>query len=627
MYSLRMLQRLFFITIAFFHIASASVTLKSQDESIVNFPIMYFNDVSGDMDIDVIAKTSFDTTIRSQFSLGYPLGDSWFKLTLHSDENNKNEKYILHFTEVFFSKVNFFRYENNGWVEEKSGFDVALKDRKIEDSSPSFFLNIKPGESKTYYIQAFTIFPRFGALEIFTPKEFIKHKEKNIILYMLYFGGMIMIFLFNAFLYLTLKDKLYGYYTMYVFFTTIWVFASSGWHLHTSLAPYSDALQTSAPLLIASLVLFSSTFLNIKSIMPRIYKMLLLFVWILIVLAVLINIDLVYYRYLTAVSTIVFSSLIYVAVVIWRKGSSQAGYYLLAISIFIVSMVFFTAMANGWISNHPLTRYGFLFASAIEIIIFSLMIANRFHLAQNETIKLQRDLIKIQNKDAKELEKLIQERTKNLDENNRLLSYEIKNKNVLLKELYHRVKNNLQVISSLLTLQSRRIKDEVTRSIFDETNQRIKAMAMIHEKLYKSDDLEAVDMRVYVLDLVENLKKSFQTSELTFKIDCDDFKLDLEKAVPMGLIINELVTNSIKYAFDEEDKNKIINIKMYMTEDDGFILEVYDNGKGTNLEAINEGFGFKLIESLASFQLKGKIESFNENGLRHKITFSKTLLI
>lgn len=225
------------------------------------------------------------------------------------------------------------------------------------------------------------------------------------------------------------------------------------------------------------------------------------------------------------------------------------------------------------------------------------------------------------------LEIKVMERTKKLDENNELLSLEIKNKNVLLRELYHRVKNNLQIVSGILSMQSRRIDDQMTKSIFDETNQRIKAMGMIHEKLYKSDDLEAVDMQVYVLDLVDNLKHSFQTKDLTFEIVCENFKLKLEGAVPMGLIINELVTNSIKYAFDETHVNKIISVKMYTMPDSKFILEVYDNGKGSDLEIVSKGFGFKLIEALASYQLKGIICSFNENGLHHKIIFSKEFLI
>lgn len=225
------------------------------------------------------------------------------------------------------------------------------------------------------------------------------------------------------------------------------------------------------------------------------------------------------------------------------------------------------------------------------------------------------------------LEIKVKERTKKLDENNQLLSWEIKNKNVLLRELYHRVKNNLQIVSSLLSMQSRRIGDKITKSIFDETNQRIKAMAMIHEKLYKSDDLEAVDMQVYALDLVDNLRQSFQTKDLTFEIVCENFKLKLEGAVPMGLIINELVTNSIKYAFDETYVKKIISVKMYSMSHNKFILEVYDNGKGADLETVSKGFGFKLIEALASYQLKGIICSFNENGLHHKIIFSKEFLI
>lgn len=225
------------------------------------------------------------------------------------------------------------------------------------------------------------------------------------------------------------------------------------------------------------------------------------------------------------------------------------------------------------------------------------------------------------------LEIKVQERTQKLDKKNELLSSEIKNKNVLLRELYHRVKNNLQIISGLLSLQSRRIEDKKTKSIFDETNQRIKAMAMIHEKLYQSNDLEAVDMQVYTLELVENLRRSFQMQDLTFEIVCENFKLNLENAVPMGLIINELVTNSIKYAFDDTHENKIISVKMYVMPKEKFMLEVYDNGKGADLDAVNKGFGFKLIESLASYQLKGIICSFNENGLHHQILFSKEFLI
>ncbi|MFA6195819.1 MAG: sensor histidine kinase [Sulfurimonas sp.] len=226
-----------------------------------------------------------------------------------------------------------------------------------------------------------------------------------------------------------------------------------------------------------------------------------------------------------------------------------------------------------------------------------------------------------------QLEIKVQERTQNVEKKNQRLSFEIKNKNVLLKELYHRVKNNLQIISGLLSLQSRRIQDKTTKSIFDETNQRIIAMAMIHEKLYQSNNLEAVDMQVYTLELVDNLRRSFQTKDLTFSIVCENFNLDLEKAVPMGLIINELVTNSIKYAFDETYSNKIISVKMYRVPEDKFILEVYDNGKGADLQSLHEGFGFKLIESLASFQLKGIISCFNENGLHHQIIFSKEFLI
>lgn len=616
-----MLIRIFLICISLFKIASASVILHNDTRVVEDFPIMYFNDASAKLSIDEIAATTFTNTINSQYSLGYLKGNNWFKITIKNDEQNENEKYILSFSETLCSKFNLFRHTENGWISEKNGLDVPLKNRQIEDIRPSFTINIKAGESVTYYIQTYIELARFGEFKIYSHAEFINNTRFFISLYMLYFGGIIMIFMFNAFLYFTLKDNLYGYYSLYVFFTGVWIFTISGFIQYTILDPYSHFMHKSAPLLVIFLFLFSNSFLDIKSFMPKVYK-----VFLVLVASSIFFMFFTCKQCFTTVSSVTFILLMYVSFVIWRRGSLQVGYYFFGSSIFMISMILFILMVKGLVQNNDLTRYGFLFTSAIEIVLFSLIIANRFNLTQIARIKLQSDIIELKTKDTKKLERLVHERTKTLDEKNQLLSREINNKNMLLKELFHRVKNNLQIISGLLSLQSRRVKDEISKSIFSETNQRIKAIAIVHEKLYQSSDLEAINMQVYSLGLVDNLRQSFQTDELTFEIECDDFVLDLERAVPMGLIINELVTNSIKYAFDETLKNPTISVKMYVTQDDEFVLEVYDNGKGADMQSLNEGFGFKLIESLASFQLKGKIDCYNKNGLHHKITFSKELL-
>lgn len=206
------------------------------------------------------------------------------------------------------------------------------------------------------------------------------------------------------------------------------------------------------------------------------------------------------------------------------------------------------------------------------------------------------------------------------------LALELSNKDILSKELFHRVKNNLQVVSGLLSLQSKRVKDEDAKNIFKETTQRIKSIALIHEKLYQSNNLEIIDFKDYTISLIDDIKETFKGNDIEFNVVCDSIKITLEKAVPIGLIINEILTNSVKYAFDSDMQNKTINVKMYQDNKDSFILEVCDNGKGIDIENLEQGFGFILIQTLAVHQLKGTVEYFNKNGLCYVSKFNKDIL-
>ena len=206
------------------------------------------------------------------------------------------------------------------------------------------------------------------------------------------------------------------------------------------------------------------------------------------------------------------------------------------------------------------------------------------------------------------------------------LSLELNNKNILLRELFHRVKNNLQIISGILSMQSKKIEDKFIKDIFKDSIQMIKSMGIIHEKLYQSDNLEAIDFNAYIESLIGYIKQNIHNQDIKFNIECDDIMITLENAVPIGLIVNEILTNCIKYAFDENHKSIVINIKMYTDNDERLRLEVSDNGKGINFDNFKKGFGFKLIDSLVVYQLKGDLNYYNENGLCYVIIFKKEIL-
>ncbi len=213
------------------------------------------------------------------------------------------------------------------------------------------------------------------------------------------------------------------------------------------------------------------------------------------------------------------------------------------------------------------------------------------------------------------------------------LERSLREKEILLRELYHRTKNNMQVISSLISLQSASVADDRILRIFDDTKNRILAMAMVHEKLYQSKDLSSVNMNEYMRDLAHVLLESQTGGQVALKLDTGNITLPIDTAIPCGLIINELISNSIKYAFKGGRKGEIM-ISMHglekgqAAEESGHgrtIRMVYaDDGPGlkdTDLEDVKT-LGLKLVKNLVTKQLAGRIELASGKGAKFRITFT-----
>ena len=199
-------------------------------------------------------------------------------------------------------------------------------------------------------------------------------------------------------------------------------------------------------------------------------------------------------------------------------------------------------------------------------------------------------------------------------------------KELLLRELHHRVKNNLQIILSLINLQSNGIKDQQDLEIFRESQSRVKSLAIIHEKLYQSADFASINFEEYIQSLVSYLLSYYSTINITVDIDVEkDIVLNMDTAVPCGLIINELVTNSIKFAFPGVKTGKIY-IKLHY-KDGSLILIIGDNGiglpEGMDFES-SEKLGLQLVKTLTD-QLEGTIQYNGENGAEFKIEFKELI--
>jgi len=203
----------------------------------------------------------------------------------------------------------------------------------------------------------------------------------------------------------------------------------------------------------------------------------------------------------------------------------------------------------------------------------------------------------------------------------------LKEKEVLLKEIHHRVKNNMQVISSLLSLQSRYSKDERYIEMVKESQIRIKAIALIHEKLYCSKDLASIDFNDYIRSLVNDLFLSYKanTNKIELNVNIENVSLGIEAAIPCGLIVNELVSNSLKYAFPE-GRDGEMRISLRLLDEGQYELIVSDNGIGMpkDIDFKNSGsLGLRLVTNFTERTLHGKIELKKLKGTEFQIIFKE----
>ena len=219
--------------------------------------------------------------------------------------------------------------------------------------------------------------------------------------------------------------------------------------------------------------------------------------------------------------------------------------------------------------------------------------------------------------------------SKQLEEKNNIISHSLKEKEVLLKEIHHRVKNNLQVISSLLNLQSKNISDEKALLALNEGRNRVKSMALIHQNLYRDDNLMGVDLQDYIEKLAQGLFASYniQPDKIVLETNIQKLEMDVDTVIPLGLILNELISNALKYAFEGREHGKL-QIDL-LQQDEQLLLRVKDDGVGIPVDkdlAKSPSMGYKLIQSfLQKLHATMKIE--NNHGTNIELLISKYKLV
>lgn len=211
-----------------------------------------------------------------------------------------------------------------------------------------------------------------------------------------------------------------------------------------------------------------------------------------------------------------------------------------------------------------------------------------------------------------------------INSKNKALQHLVDEKEWLLKEIHHRVKNNLQTVVSLLESQSAYIQNNEALSAIQDGQNRVNAMSLIHQKLYQSDGVASINMKAYLFELVHCLSDSFNQGKMSrIDIDVDDIELDVSQSIPVGLILNEAVTNAFKYAFAQDQKDKTITIRMKQ-QGTSVSLYIADNGQGLpadfDMDNAKAGLGLRLMKGLAE-DIEGTFRIYSHNGVHIEISF------
>jgi two-component sensor histidine kinase len=478
-------------------------------------------------------------------------------------------------------------------------------------------LEIEPKTSVSYYLKVRSDYtPVSFGLTLQNEKSYVDADRHQQLIAVMLLSVIMALALYNFLISLRTKDKGYFYYSIYLL-ALIWhqmsylgltqIYFSSGF----------NAFDISIPNLKGSLIIFFSAlfaidFLKIRE-LPRLYGIYKIFIFVTAV-----NLAISCLFGIKALQGITIISILYVlftlasGIISYRYGNKQARLFILGFLLLFASYVAIALDALGVTSIMQTDRSLLVWSTAIDALILSLAFADRYMILQEEKTKTDQRILD----ESKNRERIIQaevtQKTAQLEE-------ALEGKEILLSEVHHRVRNNLQIILSMVRLQSDHAKAGDTKDKFTSLESRISAIAQTYDALIGEDNLEQIDMDEYIETLLYDIEKAhsdmYQNIKITKEIKAT---VPLKESVYVGLIINELVNNAYKHAFDGGDG--IISVTLAQ-EKSNYVLIVTDSGNGFVLSRSDHTLGLKLIDALVLGQLKGTIERETKDGTKYTIRF------
>lgn len=581
-----MILRFLIITFTFFSFLSAKTIEINELDSKVSIleHASIFIDETSKLEFNQIRKKIFLPSNTDYIRLGYTADTLWVRFSVKNISNKKLERYLTLTNPMIDTIELYTKQKNLSYKLEQEG--LLQKNLEIKNIlHANFKIILKENETKNFYFKTHAISSaNFLQLYLKDKNQFYQDEFYNQIILSLFIGAMIAFIIYNLFIFYFTREKSYLYYVLYIFFVTWNHISYSSMSNYFITKEYIDIEAFAAVYYISIINIFSILF--IKAILEtKQYKninfVLNFFISLNILLIAISFFNKLIIEYISLSILISMFFLLFVCFYSYIKKNKNSKYILIGWSLNVIGVVMlYLVNASNWslIDYFP---YFYEFTVFSEATLFSVALASKLN------------------------------KTKELEES-------VSKNEILTRELHHRVKNNMQFIILMYRLKLANLTTNEIDEKLKETEGSIQAMSKTHEILYNQENLEDIDTKLYFENLIEELKRSFDTKNI--KINLETFtSLGTQEAIYCGIILNELITNSFKYAFANK-KGEISILLTDMDEKHQFIIK--DNGIGFNYKKVSDdSFGLSFVKAMVEDELKGNIEFKNDKGTKVIITF------
>lgn len=643
-----------FVIFGFSVKASPVVWKGDTDVLSIGTQIEILEDAEGKLNIDEVSAPAmagkFQPSKREVLSFDFSGAVRWLKFSL---DNRTGDSLLLNLEQAILPAADlYFKEADGNWRCYKSGYEVPMDKKPVRNHYQIFPL---PRGNKEYYIRMVSFSPPVK-VRLENVNYYLLKIPDNNIFYGFYAGILIGVIIYNLFWFFSLRKFHFLHYASVVLmYFIISGSVMDGYILYFFPDADLTAFYRSLPgIAMANSSLYALLFLEIKKYVPRMHKVSLAVIFYFIAyMGWHLLLPLHQALLLNQINAVLVLGFIFLMALAAGYNKNRVGYYFalayfIYLLIVIVEIIYIQA-------GKPQYIYGIShvnIAILIESVLLTFLLSKRFAWQQEEIVSARERAQNMLLEKTRENEQMardqnirlahvVKERTKELAAKNETLEKTISEREALLEEketlmyeAHHRIKNELNNIASMLMLQSRSLDDERAKKAIADSLSRVKTVSLIHENLYGSGDLEKVKFNSFIRSLIQQIQSMFpeNSNRISISWNCPEIHISVNKANILGLIINELLTNSYKYAFNKADEGKI-NIQLQSVAPVGqdkpgeinkFKLSYWDSGPGLRSPMDVEQsstFGMRIIKGM-SRQIPAEITYSNDSGSEFAFTFS-----